>query len=254
MLLAGVALKFVPVMVTLVPMGPEVGAKLVMVGVTGTDTTKLVVLVPIWQLTWTLIGPVVAPPGTVVVMLVAVLAVTVAATPLNLTMLFPGTGSKLVPVMVIVLPVGADNGVKFEMLINAMVLSSKETAFPLLAERISGLPSKLTSVIATSIGRLKVDPASKLVALEKLPNPSPRQMETLVIGEPSPLAVTISGLPSEFMSATATLNGPRPTLTFVVPEKPPVPSPNLTDTVLLDLLAVSKSGIPSRLTSAKFKL
>ena len=114
MLLVGVVLKFVPVMVTLVPMGPEVGAKLVMVGVTGTDTTKLVVLVPIWQLTWTLIGPVVAPPGTVVVMLVAVLAVTVAATPLNLTMLFPGTGSKLVPVMVTDVPGMPEMGEKEE--------------------------------------------------------------------------------------------------------------------------------------------
>ena len=48
----------------------------------------------------TAIGPVVAPLGTEVVMLVVELAVTVAAVLLNLTVLFAGVASKLVPVMV----------------------------------------------------------------------------------------------------------------------------------------------------------
>ena len=48
----------------------------------------------------TVIGPVVAPLGTEAVMLVVELAVTVAAVLLNLTVLFAGVVSKLVPVMV----------------------------------------------------------------------------------------------------------------------------------------------------------
>ena len=50
------------------------------------------------------IVPVVAPAGTVVVMLVAVEAVTVATVPLNLTILLACVVLKLVPVMVTVAP------------------------------------------------------------------------------------------------------------------------------------------------------
>ena len=81
MLLAGVMLKFVPVMVTVVPTGPLAGVNDVMVG--GAVTVKLVALVAVLPATVTVIAPVVAPVGTVTVMLVAVLTVTVAAVPLN---------------------------------------------------------------------------------------------------------------------------------------------------------------------------
>ena len=74
-------LKFVPVMVTVMPMGPLAGVNDVMVG--GTVTVKIVALVAVLPATVTVIAPVVAPVGTVTVMLVAVLAVTVAAVPLN---------------------------------------------------------------------------------------------------------------------------------------------------------------------------
>ena len=74
-------LKFVPVMVTVVPTGPLAGVNDVMVG--GTVTVKIVALVAVLPATVTVIAPVVAPVGTVTVMLVAVLAVTVAAVPLN---------------------------------------------------------------------------------------------------------------------------------------------------------------------------
>ena len=55
--------KFVPVIVTLVPTGPLVGAKLVIVGA-GT-TVKLLALVAVPPAVVTLTGPVVAPAGTV---------------------------------------------------------------------------------------------------------------------------------------------------------------------------------------------
>ena len=55
--------KFVPLIVTLVPTGPLVGAKLVIVGA-GT-TVKLLALVAVPPGVVTLTGPVVAPVGTV---------------------------------------------------------------------------------------------------------------------------------------------------------------------------------------------
>ena len=55
--------KFVPVIVTLVPTGPLVGAKLAMVG--GFVTVKLLLLVAVPAGVVTLTGPVVAPAGTV---------------------------------------------------------------------------------------------------------------------------------------------------------------------------------------------
>ena len=75
-------------------------------------TVKLVALVAVLPPTVTEIGPVVAPDGTVAVILVDVLAVTVAAVPLNITMLFAGVVSKFVPVMVTVVPMGPLAGAK----------------------------------------------------------------------------------------------------------------------------------------------
>ena len=55
--------KFVPLMVTLAPTGPLVGAKLAIVG--GFTTVKLVALVAVPADVVTPIGPVVTPAGTV---------------------------------------------------------------------------------------------------------------------------------------------------------------------------------------------
>ena len=55
--------KFVPLIVTLVPTAPLVGVKLVMVG--ALDTVKLLALVAVPPGVVTLSGPVVAPAGTV---------------------------------------------------------------------------------------------------------------------------------------------------------------------------------------------
>ena len=55
--------KFVPLIVTLVPTGPLVGVKLVIVG--AGITVKLLVLVVVPPGVVTLSGPVVAPAGTV---------------------------------------------------------------------------------------------------------------------------------------------------------------------------------------------
>jgi hypothetical protein len=114
-LFAGVALKFVPVIVTLVPGMPEEGEKEVMVGAKPQRTVKLDALVPVLPATVTVIVPVVAPVGTVVVIDVAVLAVTTAVVPLNFTILFAGVVLKFVPVIVTVVPTTPVAGVKDEM-------------------------------------------------------------------------------------------------------------------------------------------
>ena len=55
--------KFVPVIVTLAPVGPLVGVTLVIVG--GNSTVKLLAQVAVPPGVVTLTGPVVAPAGTV---------------------------------------------------------------------------------------------------------------------------------------------------------------------------------------------
>ena len=66
--------------------------------ITGTaSTVKLVLEVAVDVPTVTLMGPVVAPVGTVTVRLFAVAAVTVAAVPLNCTVLALGVVLKFCP-------------------------------------------------------------------------------------------------------------------------------------------------------------
>lgn len=112
MLLVVVVSKPVPVMVTVVPAEPLVGEKLVIAGI----TVKFDDEVAVWLLTVTLIGPVVAPDGTVLTISVLVELVTTADVPLNLTALFAVVVSKFVPTMVTVVPAVPLVGEKLEML------------------------------------------------------------------------------------------------------------------------------------------
>ena len=115
----GVALKFVPVMVTVVPMGPLAGVKL---KIESTVTIKLLPLVAVFPATVTAIVPVDAPAGTVVVRLVAELAVTVANVPLKRRVLSVVVVLKFVPVIVTVVPMGPLAGVKVVMVGELMVM------------------------------------------------------------------------------------------------------------------------------------
>jgi hypothetical protein len=102
--------KFVPVMTTLVPTGPLVGLKFVMVG--GGMTVKLVALVAVPPGVVTAIGPVVAPAGTVAVICVERSTLKVAAlTPLKVTEVAP---VKFVPVITTLSPVPPLVGEKLE--------------------------------------------------------------------------------------------------------------------------------------------
>lgn len=109
-LLAGVVLKFVPEMVTVAPSAPLAGVNPVKVGVGA--TVKLFVLKIVMPFRVKEILPVVAPIGTVVVILVAVEAVTVAATPLKVKMLSSGIALKFEPLIMTVAPTAPLPGLK----------------------------------------------------------------------------------------------------------------------------------------------
>jgi hypothetical protein len=91
--------KLVPLMVTLVPTDPLVGAKLAIVG--GLTTLNAPVLVVVPPGVVTLSGPVVAPAGTVAWIAVSEVTVKLAFTPLNATVVAP---VKLVPLIVTLVP------------------------------------------------------------------------------------------------------------------------------------------------------
>lgn len=111
-LFAGVLLKFAPVIVTIVPMLPSGGSKLVIIG--DGNTVKFVGLIKMIPLTIIKIGPSVAPAGTNTVNVVDVAAVTVAEVPLNVTRLLAGVVLKFVPVIITVAPTAPLEGSKLE--------------------------------------------------------------------------------------------------------------------------------------------
>src|SRR6266480_1578688 len=99
--------KLVPLIVTLAPTGPLLGVKLEIVG--GLMTVKLAALLAVPSEVVTLIGPLVAPAGTVAVIAVAEPTVKLALVPLNSTAVAP---LKLVPLIVTLVPTGPLPGVK----------------------------------------------------------------------------------------------------------------------------------------------
>src|SRR6267378_7995891 len=105
--------KFVPVTVTDVPANPDVGFRLVMLGVAATvNATPLLATLD----TVTTTFPVVAPLGTGTTMVVALQLVGVPAVPLNLTVLVPCVDPKFVPVTVTDVPANPDVGLRLKML------------------------------------------------------------------------------------------------------------------------------------------
>lgn len=100
--------KFVPVTVTEVPTGPDVGDKLVMLGPPVVTVNETPLLARLLTVTTTL--PVVAPLGTGATMEVALQLVEVAVVPLNLTVLVPWVEPKFVPVIVTDVPTGPEVG------------------------------------------------------------------------------------------------------------------------------------------------
>src|SRR5262249_16946191 len=105
---------FVPLIVTVVPTGPEVGVNPVMVMLAWPEVTvKSCVLVALWYWFETVIGPELAPLGTVNEIVPSALIVTAhpvtALQPLEYTTV-PGT-VRFGPLMVTVVPIGPEVGV-----------------------------------------------------------------------------------------------------------------------------------------------
>src|SRR5690348_15957292 len=123
-----VAPKFVPVMVTEVPIGPDAGFRLVMPGVTVKSTPLLGA-----PDTVTNTLPVVAAAGTGTVMLPAAQLVGVAAAPPKVTVLVPCVAPKFEPVIVTGVPTGPD------VLLNPLMFGGGVTAkaTPLLASPLT---------------------------------------------------------------------------------------------------------------------
>ena len=109
-----VAPKFIPVTVTDVPTGPELGLRLVMLGLV-VVTVKLTPLLAIPEIVTTTF-PVVVPTGTGATMLVALQLVGVATVPLNLIVLVPCVAPKFVPATVTDAPTGPELGLRVVML------------------------------------------------------------------------------------------------------------------------------------------
>jgi hypothetical protein len=99
--------KFAPLIVTMVPTGPLVGAKLVIVGGGTTVNVALLVTVPAGVVTPS--GPVVAPAGAVALIDVSEATVKLALVPLNVTAVAP---VKFVPLIVTLVPTGPLAGAK----------------------------------------------------------------------------------------------------------------------------------------------
>ena len=103
--------KFVPARATTVPADPTAGVKPVIVGALAAPTTKGALLLALPVGVATVIGPVVAPAGTLVTILVAVAEMTVACVWLNLTSFWLAVELKPLPEMVTVAPAAAPFGV-----------------------------------------------------------------------------------------------------------------------------------------------
>ena len=97
-------------MVTDVPVGPDEGDRLVIVGAEALTVNERLLLATPPTVTTT--GPVVAPPGTGTTTLVALQLVGVAVVPLNLTVLVPFDAPKPEPAIVTEVPIAPDGGDK----------------------------------------------------------------------------------------------------------------------------------------------
>lgn len=142
---AVVPVKLVPLIVTPVPPGPLAGAKEVMAGIT---VKRVVVTKGPPPGVVTVIGPVVAPGGTAVVIVPGGPSVNVAATPLNETAVAP---VKFVPVIVTPVPTGPKigaNGLKLIPSRKAMMSSVAvgEIAVVLIGPENPVLPGELAKL------------------------------------------------------------------------------------------------------------
>ncbi len=109
-----VAPKFAPLIVTDVPIAPDVGFRLVMLGGGGVTVEFIPLLATPATVTTTF--PVVAPAGTGTTMLVALQLAGAPAVPLKVTVLVPRVAPKFAPLIVTDVPTAPDVGFRLVML------------------------------------------------------------------------------------------------------------------------------------------
>lgn len=172
-LTAVVPVKLAPVIVTDVPTVPLVGKKLVIVGL----TPKLLVLVAVPSGVVTLIAPVVAPVGTVVVIAVSETTLKVALTPLKLTLVAP---VKFAPVIVKLVPTMPLVGEKF------VIVGGKVTMKLLVLVAVPlGVVTLISPVVATlgTVAAIEVSDTTLKVAvtLLKMTEVAPVKLLPLIV-------------------------------------------------------------------------
>jgi hypothetical protein len=153
--------KFAPAIATAVPTGPELGLKVVLLGGGGVTVKSIPLLFT--PPTSTTTFPVVAPGGTVAMMLVPVQLVIEAAVPLKVTALIPWVAPKLDPAMVTDVPTGPEVGLKLATLGGGVTVKrvpllatppTVTTTFPVVA------PTGTCAVILTELQAVgAIDPA-----------------------------------------------------------------------------------------------
>jgi len=177
-----VAPKLVPVIVTEVPTGPDVGERLAMLGATLKGTPLLAK-----PLTVTTTLPVDAPLGTVTTMLAALQLVGIAVAPLKVTVLVPCEAPKSAPVIVTEAPKGANVGLRLVILggattVNAMGLLATPptvtTTLPVVAPLGTGTTMP---VVLQLVG----DPAVPLNATVLVPCVEPKFVPVIVTDVPT---------------------------------------------------------------------
>jgi hypothetical protein len=174
--------KFVPVIVTEAPTAPVVGDKLVMLGA----TVKLMPLLAT-PLAFTTTFPVVAPVGTVVVILVALQAPTVAVVPLNLTVPVPCVAPKFVPVIVIGAPIAPDVADRLVMLgagttVKLLPLLATPLAFTTTFPVVAPVGTVVVMLVALQAPTVAVVPLNLTVPV---PCVAPKFVPVIVTGAPT---------------------------------------------------------------------
>lgn len=128
--------KFAPEIKISAPTAPEDGFRLVMLGGGGITVKFKGLLATPLRTTPTL--PVVAPEGTVTLIFVSLQLVTVALTPLKITVLVPWVAPKLVPVMVTGVPTAPDVGLKLLIVGDGITVKLIPLLVPLLVVTTTG--------------------------------------------------------------------------------------------------------------------
>ena len=234
--------KLLPVIVTEAPTGPEVGLRLMMAGVTVNKTRLLPT-----PLTITMRLPVVAPAGTGATMTVSLQLVGVTVEAPSVTALVPCVAPKLVPVIVIEVPMGPAVGERLVM------FGATRKNMPLLAKPLTVTttlpvvaPFGTGAVMLVALQLVGVD-ATPLKVTVLVPCEAPKFDPEMVTETPKGAKV---GLRLVILGGRITVKGtlllatpPTVTTTF------PVVAPFGTGTTMLVALqVVGEAAVPLKVT------